>query len=501
MRYSHTNTILLSLLAISLITVNASGSDIMVVSEATSDCLTCHASATPGIVANWYRGRHAETSPGRALHTPAPQRRFSAETAPAELADFVVGCAECHTLNAPTHGDTFEHNGYQVHTVVSPEDCAVCHPQERLEYADNLMAHACGNLNNNALYHTMMEAVNGTVSVDDDGALTHLPPGDATTAASCNYCHGTKIEVVGFETRENDFDDMTFPILTGWPNRGVGRINPDGSMGACTPCHARHQFSIEMARDPHTCAECHKGPDVPAYKVYSVSKHGNIFAALGKDWDREAVPWTLGRDFTAPTCAVCHISLVQDAEGETVATRTHRMNDRLSDRIFGLIYAHPHPKDANTAAIRNASGLPLPTELTGEPATEFLIDEDERQNRRSAMQNVCLSCHSTPWVMGHFEQLDTTIATTNQMTLAATQIMMQAWDEGLAHGPASDSSAFDETIERMWAEQWLFYANTVRFAAAMAGADYGVFENGRWHLSKNAQAMNDWLIMLRAAKR
>jgi hypothetical protein len=27
----------------------------------------------------------------------------------------------------------------------------------------------------------------------------------------------------------------------------------------------------------------------------------------------------------------------------------------------------------------------------------------------------------------------------------------------------------------------------------MAGADYGVFANGRWHLSKNIQEMMDWL--------
>jgi hypothetical protein len=27
----------------------------------------------------------------------------------------------------------------------------------------------------------------------------------------------------------------------------------------------------------------------------------------------------------------------------------------------------------------------------------------------------------------------------------------------------------------------------------MAGADYGVFANGRWYLSKNIQEMVDWL--------
>jgi hypothetical protein len=45
----------------------------------------------------------------------------------------------------------------------------------------------------------------------------------------------------------------------------------------------------------------------------------------------------------------------------------------------------------------------------------------------------------------------------------------------------------------MWVEQWLFYANSTRFASAMSGADYGVFANGRWYLSKNIRAMHEWL--------
>ncbi|MFO0794711.1 MAG: hypothetical protein U0586_11700 [Candidatus Brocadiaceae bacterium] len=42
--------------------------------------------------------------------------------------------------------------------------------------------------------------------------------------------------------------DIDVPDLSGWPNQGVGRINPDGSSGACTSCHPRHSFSIEIAR-------------------------------------------------------------------------------------------------------------------------------------------------------------------------------------------------------------------------------------------------------------
>ncbi len=109
------------------------------------------------------------------------------------------------------------------------------------------------------------------------------------------------------------------------------------------------------------------------------------------------------------------------------------------------------------------------------------------------MQAVCLSCHSRAWVEGHFQRLENTIKTTNQMTLAATEVMTAIWDRGLAQGLAQKSSPFDEAIEKKWMEQWLFYANSTRFASAMMGADYGVFAHGRWYLRKNLQELTEWL--------
>jgi hypothetical protein len=50
-------------------------------------------------------------------------------------------------------------------------------------------------------------------------------------------------------------------------------------------------------------------------------------------------------------------------------------------------------------------------------------------------------------------------------------------------------------------EQWLFYANSTRFASAMAGADYGVFAEGRWYMSRNIQEMLDHLHLLLRQKK
>jgi hypothetical protein len=230
---------------------------------------------------------------------------------------------------------------------------------------------------------------------------------------------------------------------------------------------------------------------VPAYPVYQVSKHGNLYASHHDEYDFDAVPWVPGQHFEAPTCATCHVSGLANADGDELAARTHQMNDRLPMRLFGLPYAHPHPIEPATHGIRNQAGLPLPVELTGEPVATAVIDVEEQKRRRGALQQVCSACHSRPWIDGHFARLDHTIEQTNAMTRTATELMLEAWSKGVATGAADGGSLFDEPIERMWVEQWLFYANSVRFASAMMGADYGVFANGRWQLSRNLRELRE----------
>lgn len=460
------------------------------VSPATKECLDCHADATPGIVAEWRASRHADVTPAEALARPAIERRFSAPSAPAGTSDYVVGCAECHAARPDAHPDAFDHEGRRVHTVVSPPDCASCHPVEAGEFGDNLMSRAHGNLVGNPLYRDMVDQVLG-VPAFDGTAVTVSAPTDASRADSCLACHGTDVKVTGTATRATAVGDMVFPVLSNWPNQGVGRINPDGSRGACSACHTRHAFSIAMARSAEACATCHKGPDVPAYAVWSVSKHGSIAKAFGERFDLSRVPWVAGRDFTAPTCAACHVSLVTTPDGTVVGQRTHRMNDRLAWRLFGLPYAHPHPVSADTTVLKAPDGLPLPTALDGALAPG-LIDGTEQAARTARMKKVCGACHGGTWVDGHFARLESTIREADAQTRPATAIVQRAWALGLAAGPGR-GSAFDEPIERSWVEQWLFFGNSMRFAAAMAGADYGTFANGRWQISRNLRQMAEWL--------
>ncbi|MDH3884705.1 MAG: multiheme c-type cytochrome [Desulfobacterales bacterium] len=461
------------------------------ISEETAECIDCHASIHPGIVKDWQNSRHAMVTPQKAMAVEGVARKVSSRSVPEGLQNVVVGCAECHTQRPKAHKDTFDHNGYDIHVVVSPDDCQTCHVTERTQYAKNIMAHAYGNLTGNKLHQKFEHSILAAAK-HQNGELKLAPANGATKAEACYYCHGTKLEVSGYETRDTEAaGELEFPIIKGWPNQGVGRINLDGSMGACSACHTRHAFSIEMARKPYTCKECHVGPDVPAFKVYAASKHGNIFATQHSSWDFKAVPWTIGKDFTAPTCATCHVSLLVNTDEEVVVERTHQMNNRLPWRLLGLIYAHPHPAEPNTSIIRNKDGLPLPTDFAGGLATKFLIDEKEQNARRQAMQAACLNCHDTSWVNGHWKRFENTIAETNAQTLAATGIMEDIWQHGFAD---PKDSPYNEAIERKWSESWLFYANTIRFASAMGGGgDYGVFADGRYHLSKTLLELNDWL--------
>lgn len=464
------------------------------VSEVTAECIDCHMSIHPGIVESWRKSRHAAVTPKQAMAVKGLKRKFTGTAVPAELQNVVVGCAECHTLRAQSHVDSFEHIDYNIHVVVSPDDCKLCHTLEARQYAKNIMAHAHSNLNENMLYQRLLRSTIGKTH-QIEFKVVHDPADPATKAESCYYCHGTRLEVVGTEIRDTEVaGELEFPKISGWPNQGVGRINLDGSLGACTACHTRHSFSIEMARKPYTCKQCHVGPDSPAFKVYAASKHGNIYASMHKSWNFENVPWTIGKDFTAPTCATCHISLLVNTDEELIAERTHQMNNRLPWRLYGLIYAHAHPTSPDTTRIQNKDGLPLPTSFDGGSAAKYLIGNAEIEKRTQVMQTSCLSCHDTGWVKDFWKRLENTIQQSNAETLTATNIMRQIWKHRFARGLGDGENPFDEAVEKKWVLTWLFYGNSIRFASAMAGGgDYGVFAGGRFQLSQTIVELNDWL--------
>lgn len=456
-------------------------------SPQTQACIGCHSSVTPGIVHDWLQSRHASTTPAEALKQSARERRISAVSVPETLAGYAVGCYECHGRNPERHKDNFEHMGFRINVVVSPNDCSTCHPEEAAQYSGSKKANAIVNLMGNPVYHTLVQTTTGVKKIEG-GKILSDKASDDTLRETCLGCHGTDVSVRGMKKVSTKMGEITVPDLANWPNQGVGRKNPDGTFGACTACHPRHGFSIEVARKPYTCSQCHHEPDVPAWNVYEESKHGNIYSSKSKTWNFEPVPWTVGRDFAAPTCAACHNSLLVSPAGDVISERTHDFGGRLWVRLFGLIYSHAQPKSGDTSIIKNADGLPLPVTFAGEPASSFLIDKEEQQRRQGVMKAVCKGCHGTNWTDGHFAKLDSTIRETDAMTKAATALMSEAWEKGLE----DKANPFDEQIEKMWTKQWLFYCNSIRYASAMTGApDYTSFKLGWWELSDNLQKMRD----------
>jgi hypothetical protein len=459
-------------------------------SDASAACIACHSIATPGVVGGWRLSRHSHTTPAAGMARRPLERRISATSVPDKLRDVAVGCYECHGLNTADHQDHFEHFGFTINVVVSPKDCATCHPVEQQQFAESKKAYALDNLERNPLFQLLVDTATSGQMVRA-GHLTATGATPNSRNEGCYNCHGTRIEVQGMRTVNAGDVEVTVPKLKGWPNNGVGRINPDGSRGSCASCHSRHSFSIAVARQPYTCAQCHLMPDVPAWEVYKESKHGNLFQSVGNKWDFDHVPWRVGRDMEAPTCATCHNSLLvggDDDDPQVVAPRTHDFGSRLWVRIFGLPQSHPQPVHGRTWELRNADGQPLPMTFDGRLAAAGLIDPAEQAKRRLAMVRLCASCHSTSWAEGYFDKMDTTVKEVDGMVKASTDLLQIAYQ----HKLADPTNPFDEEIEQRVGEQWLFYANAARYGAAMMGPDYTGFE-GWWRMQHNVSSITDWL--------
>jgi hydroxylamine dehydrogenase len=456
-------------------------------SPQTQFCIGCHNKYTPGIVKDWLNSRHSSAIPSDAIKKSPLEKRISAESLPKELQEFAVGCYECHGQKPDSHKDSFEHMGRKIHVVVTPEDCKTCHPEEAKQFSESKKAYAYKNLMENPVYQILVNTITG-FKKNENRTLIAEKPSEPTLHETCLGCHGTKVEAKGLKNINTKLGEIRIPDLSNWPNQGVGRLNPDGSRGACSACHSRHSFSIEIARKPYSCSQCHLEPDVPAWNVYKESKHGNIFSSKYHSWSFDSVPWTVGKDFTSPTCAACHNSLLVDPGGEVIVERTHDFGARLWVRLFGLIYSHPQPTSGDTTTTKNKDGLPLPVTFYGELASEYLIDRLEQDKRLDRMKDICNGCHSTDWVKGHFAKLESTLKETNKMTLSATKLLEEAWEKSIE----DKTNPFDESIEQMWVRQWLFYSNSIRYASAMTGApDYAAFKNGWWYLTENLEKMKD----------
>ena len=233
----------------------------------------------------------------------------------------------------------------------------------------------------------------------------------------------------------NTLHRMEGPEVTRFACEGchdIGKPNPDDSVGDCTTCHLRHEFSIEQARKPETCNACHIGPDHPQWEIYQESPHGIAYMTMGDDWnwgveaDDQSVV-----DFPAPTCATCHMSTFGGADG------THDVGDRLTWFLAAPISAQRPNADAN----------------------------------REEMQAVCMECHSESFVVEFYADGDAIVGAVNDWVKLSNAMIQPLRDNNLL-----SPDPFDEPIDYTYFNIWHHWGRTAKFGAWMQGPDYV-----QWH--------------------
>lgn len=434
----------------------------VVVPAASRDCVECHRKETPGIIDHWKGSRHARRG---------------------------VACVDCHRAEQDD-ADAFTHYGALIAAVVTPRDCARCHPQVGTEFAASHHAKAANILA--SLDNLLAESIEGaripfnphspTPGREQDFARVN---GMASVNSGCRQCHGAK---VGLKTTDGGMvtaDDLKpgpdgkptnrdplgkverdrngRPLLhpATWPNTGIGRINLDGSLGSCSACHSRHDFSPRRARQPENCGKCHLGPDHPQKEIYEESKHGVAYRDLREHMNLDAESWVLGKDYSqAPTCATCHMSGNIRNGGRI----THDPGERIS-------WTNRPPVSQVMDTDQNHNVV---TETDPEKRKALVVDSWEQ--KRTRMREVCSTCHTPDYVNNFYQQYDDLVTLFNEkFAKPGQQIMAALVAQGLL-----TKAQFDEPIEWTWYYLWHHEGRRARHGASMMAPDYthwhGMFE-------------------------
>ncbi|MCH7639734.1 MAG: nitrate reductase [Bacteroidetes bacterium] len=344
---------------------------------ATGRCATCHREETPAIVVEYEKSRHASVG---------------------------TSCLDCHGLQDGQ--ESLEHRGFTISAAVTALNCQQCHSSQYREFLRS--RHAA----------PAFAAVEGAEPFSDEqvafseryhpGAVDRPPnmlarlEGVSAIASGCASCHK------------------------------IGQPNADGSIGTCTSCHSRHLASIELARLPTTCGQCHMGPDHSQIEIYEESTHGVLFNAQRDEMNLGADPRRLTvADMPVPTCATCHMS------GLGGVGVTHDTSERLSYWLFAAV---------------------------SERRPTYVQAQDN-------MKAVCGNCHTANHTDAFYEEAEAVVESTNERVLEAKDIM-----DGLYDADLLTPAPFDEPIEFTYFDYWHYWGRTAKHGAFMGGADFV-----QWH--------------------
>lgn len=334
-----------------------------------------------------------------------------------------INCLECHSVAAGQQGKP--HHGFEINTQVTAANCRSCHEtiyQQflRSRHAAPSWAAVMGSEPFSKEQIAFSEQFHPHSVDRPANALVKLE-GAPAAQSGCVSCHS------------------------------IGKPNTDGTIGNCTACHARHTTSVELARLPSTCGQCHMGPDHSQLEIYTESKHGVMFEAQQRLLNLSADPDKLTtRDMFVPTCATCHMS---GLNGQGV---THDPSERLSYNLFAEI-------------------------------------SDKRPNYargQAAMKNMCLQCHTQPIVDRIYAEAEAVVAETNKKIGAVKEVIDGLRKDGLLGKP------FETPLDFQYFDLWHYYGRTAKHGAFMGGADF-VQWHGNYPILKHTAEIREMAEELR----
>ncbi len=434
------------------------------VQEMNKKCITCHLKENKSLVLQWEASAHAAAKEGQ------------------------VGCYNCH---AADKGDElgYQHEGAFIKAILSPNDCAKCHEPEAKEMA--ISHHATAGEIMASLDNMLAEVVGG------------MPNNPGNMVSGCWQCHGSIVapkrdadgKLLRSKTDAPQMDHNT------WPNSGIGRINPDGTKGACNACHSKHSFSASRARQPENCGKCHLGPDHPQKEIYEESKHGIAYFTAPKGAGLNGMnilkdgAWVLGDDYyTAPTCSTCHMGSFVKLNG-AVAKNSHNVGDRLSWNLRAVVSSKLNRVTFTDDTVTDITGdiPPRPGQKTqtksyvreGDKLKKVLEEKTIKsvvswKERRTSMQEVCKSCHGVNQVRDFYSQLDDLVTLYNdKFAKPGAELVAMMKKDGIW-----ENSGFQHKIGYTWFEIWHHEGRRARMAAAMFAPDYTHW-HGLYEVSRN----------------
>jgi hypothetical protein len=369
--------------------------------EATGKCAECHRRETSAVVVEFEQSRHAERG---------------------------INCLDCHRPLADQA--PLDHNGFTIAKTLTAKNCAACHATEYDQFVRSRhAAPAWASVNSTKDFSPQQLALGERYHphwVDRPAMPIGAVEGTAAIVGGCNACHS------------------------------IGRPNADGSFGTCTNCHSRHLASIELAREPTTCGQCHMGPDHSQIEIYDESKHGALFASQRSRMNLRVPPRQLtAKDMPVPTCATCHMS---GLEGGKV---THDTTERLSWFLFA-------------------------------PVSTKRPNYDRGQVE---MKEVCLKCHARSRIDRFYEVAEQVLSATNEKVQAATAVVAGLRKDGLL-----TPQPFDEPIEFAEFDLWHYYGRTAKHGGFMGGADF-VQWHGNYEILRQRVSIDAAAVAIRAAAR